>query len=185
MIREILLFILVAICLVTDLRERKIYNKVVLTGMVLALVINLINFGLVDGLVFTLTGFFTGVFLLILPFIAGGIGAGDVKMLGMIGAFMGYGKAVEVLLAGAVVGGLFAVVRMVRQGGFLHRLRLTAVSGFMFLCTGKLIYLNKLDDVKDSSSAIPYGAALGAGVVIVYILGSPDKGLPIRIAAGM
>ncbi len=184
MVRDILLFSLVAVCLFTDLSERKIYNKVVLTGTVLALILNLFQYGLTGGLFFTLTGFFTGIFLLILPFILGGIGAGDVKMLGMIGAFVGYSRAVEVLLAGAAVGGVLAVIQVMRHGGSLRRLRRVLLSFFMFIFTGKSVYLCRPEE-EENPSAIPYGAALGAGVIIVYVLSSMDKAIPNFIVSAL
>jgi prepilin peptidase CpaA len=173
-----LLLPFIAVCLYTDLSERKIYNNVVLAGIIVSLIYNVIVLGPLNGAVFTFTGLFTGIFLLIIPFVAGGLGAGDVKMLGMIGAFLGYSMVVEVLLVSALVGGIFAVVTLIRGKGILKRLwRL--VSGFIFyMLTQKSVYLHTLDDDEMKRSAIPYGAALSAGVIIIYIMGSLEYNLP-------
>jgi prepilin peptidase CpaA len=114
-----LLLPFIAVCLYTDLSERKIYNNVVLAGIIVSLIYNVIVLGPLNGAVFTFTGLFTGIFLLIIPYVAGGLGAGDVKMLGMIGAFLGYSMVVEVLLVSALVGGIFAVVTLIRGKGIL------------------------------------------------------------------
>ena len=96
-----ILSIFVIICLVTDLRERKIYNKVIAAGLVTALITNVILQGFFNGLRFTLAGLLMGIILLLLPFSMGGLGAGDVKMLGMIGAFTGSLMVVQVMLVSA------------------------------------------------------------------------------------
>jgi prepilin peptidase CpaA len=173
-----LLLPFIAVCLYTDLSERKIYNNVVLAGIIVSLVYNVVVLGPLDGAVFTLTGLFTGIFLLVIPYIAGGLGGGDVKMLGMIGAFMGHSRVVEVLMISALVGGIFAVVALIRGKGILRRLwRL--ISGFIFfMLTQKSVYLRTLEEDEMKRNAIPYGAALSAGVIIIYIMGSLEYNLP-------
>jgi len=168
-----LLAIFVATCLFTDLTDRKIYNSVILSGIICALCANIFHLNITDGIIFTMTGLFTGIFLLILPFIFGGMGAGDVKMLGMIGAFIGHERVIEVMLASAVVGGVIALVLMFREGRLLGRVWKYFLAYSMVILTRKTTYLNTLDSRKRKRGAtIPYGAAISSGVVIIYILGS-------------
>ena len=82
-----LVMLLVAAAL-SDISTRLIPNLLVGTGMVLALGSHFALSG-VAGLVFSLKGLALGMVLLIIPFFMGGIGAGDVKLLGMVGAFLG------------------------------------------------------------------------------------------------
>ena len=75
------MFAFVTVCLVTDLTDRKIYNSVVLSGFALAMIIHMVEQGFLLGLTYTMSGFFTGILLLVIPFALGWLGAGDVKML--------------------------------------------------------------------------------------------------------
>ncbi len=167
-----MLFIFVTVCLYTDLTERKIYNSVVLGGLGAAFIINIIQHGLMDGVLFSLTGFFTGIFLLVIPFIIGGLGAGDVKMLGTIGAFMGYALVVDVLVVSALIGGIYALLMMIKERGVIRRLVLLFTGFALFTLTGKAIYLRNLQDEKREKAAVPYGAALALGVIVIYVMGS-------------
>jgi prepilin peptidase CpaA len=173
-----LLFIFVIICLFTDLSERKIYNPVVLGGTLAALVINMLQLGVLDGFTYTAAGMFTGIFLLIMPFIAGGLGAGDVKMLGMIGAFVGYEMVVQVLLVSALVGGLYALFAMVVERRLFRGMWKLFIGLIMFVLTRKTVYLYNMEDNRGDRAMIPYGAALSAGVIIIYIMGSLNYNLP-------
>ena len=82
------LIIVLIICASTDLIHRKIYNVVLMPALLFALVYNAYYGGWV-GLGQSLLGLLVGLLILILPFAKGGIGAGDVKLLGVIGAFKG------------------------------------------------------------------------------------------------
>lgn len=178
MLHVTVLFVFVTVCLYTDLTERKIYNTVVLCGACAALLLNMLRFGATEGFYYTLTGLFTGFLLLIIPFILGGLGAGDVKMLGMIGAFTGHMLVVQVMLASALAGGVFALVKMIIKRQLAWRMRRLLTGAFLALVTGKTFYLANLSDEQESPGAIPYGAALFAGVVIIYILGSTNRLYP-------
>ena len=173
-----MMFAFVAVCLITDLAERKIYNSVVLCGLVVAMGIHVVEQGFYLGFTYTISGFFTGIFLLLIPFVMGGLGAGDVKMLAMIGAFLGHGLVLPVMLASALVGGVFALVVMLREGEFLNRMKKLVISLLCFAGTRKSAHLENIDDDQRSGRAIPYGVALTVGVVIIYIMGSMNHLLP-------
>ncbi|WP_083798606.1 A24 family peptidase [Dethiobacter alkaliphilus] len=173
-----LMFGFVTVCMITDIIERKIYNVVVLAGLVTALVLNVIVQGFYSGAVFTLAGFFTGIFLLVIPFVFGGLGAGDVKMLGMIGAFTGYPVVIQVLLVSAIVGGVFALYTMLRQGKMFKRLKTFFLGIFCAAAARKTVHMNNLDEKDAGKNAIPYGVALSVGVIIVYVMGSMNYIMP-------
>lgn len=168
----IVMFAFVAVCLITDLRTRKIYNSVILSGLAAALALNTGSMGLFGGAAFTVSGLLTGIILLIIPFILGGLGAGDVKMLGMIGAFVGHNTVVEVLVASAVAGGVLALVVMLKEGGFLRRMKKMVVALYCFIFVRKTVHLEGLEDKQANHHALPYAVALTVGVIVIYIMGS-------------
>jgi len=173
-----MLFIFCTVCLYTDVAERKIYNGVILCGILAALGINIMQNGFITGFLFTATGLLTGIFLLIVPFIMGGLGAGDVKMLGMIGAFTGHLLVVQVLMVSAVVGGIFALAVMITNRNLLQRLWALLKGCALFVLTGNTVYFTGIHERNAQKNAIPYGAALSVGVIIIYIMGSMNYALP-------
>lgn len=99
----------VATAALLDLRTRRIPNWLNAAAIVLAVVIGVFESG-GRGLAASGAGLATGA-LIFLPFyLAGGFGAGDVKAMGAIGAFLGPRGALVTAAWILVVGGLCAVV---------------------------------------------------------------------------
>ena len=80
----------------------------------------------IDGLVSALGGLVLGLVILTPPFALGGIGGGDVKMMGAAGTFLGPVLLLIALGAGLVLGGVIAAAVAARRG------RLREVRGAMF-----------------------------------------------------
>ncbi|HHX75715.1 MAG TPA: peptidase A24 [Firmicutes bacterium] len=175
---NVLLFVFVFVCLYTDLKSRKIYNKIVLAGFVSAWVLHLVSQGIAAGTKYTFYGFFTGVALLLVPYLVGGMGAGDVKMLGVIGAFAGSGRVVQIMLASALAGGVIALVTILKEGGGGRRMKNLLLSFYCFLFTRRKEHLAGLEDGNRPGKTLPYGVILALGVVIIYLLNSFNYSLP-------
>ncbi len=103
----LLLFVLLGIAVATDLRSRRIPNLLLLPALSLALMLHAIDAGMA-GLVTAASGLALGLAMLMPLYAVGGMGAGDVKLLGVIGSFLGPGGAVvaglATMIAGAVLG---------------------------------------------------------------------------------
>jgi len=96
-----------------DVRSRRIPNWMVATGMIAALVSQCLVSGLAAGGWAWLTGAATGLALYFGLYLVGGIGAGDVKLMGMVGAFCGPASTLQIALIACLVGGLLAIGLMV------------------------------------------------------------------------
>ena len=70
----------------------------------------------VSGIFFALGGFAVGFFPAFVLFALGGMGGGDVKLLGAIGAIAGAVAATETLILAFLVGGLFALGKLAWHG---------------------------------------------------------------------
>ena len=90
----------------TDGRRHKIYNKVLLPFLLAALMIQPI---------ISLEGAVLGFLFLLLPYISGGIGAGDVKLLAVFGALLGPHLIITAFLYGAMIGGAVALYKKFKQ----------------------------------------------------------------------
>ncbi|SFQ99156.1 A24 family peptidase [Desulfoscipio geothermicus] len=167
---DVPVIILLLICCYTDLRSRKIYNHVLLPAVVTAFMVNFLNGGL-SACLDSLQGLLLGMALLIIPFAAGGMGAGDVKLLGAIGAFKGPEFVFTVFLAGAIAGGIVSLYLLARKGKLLLTLK-----KIYYLFLNKLLHIpssitfNKLETAVQGES-FPYALALGLGAAWAYILG--------------
>src|SRR5262245_65222789 len=73
----------IAICVVTDVRARRIPNLVSGPTMLVGIALNTLYFG-TSGLTTSLGGLLAAMAVLIIPFALGGVGAGDVKMMGAV-----------------------------------------------------------------------------------------------------
>lgn len=164
---DILLLVTILICIYTDLKERKIYNSMLLPSFFLGVLINLFNSGW-SGLIYSGQGFFLGLGLLLLPFILNGIGAGDVKLLAVIGAIKGPEFVFYAFLGAALAGGIISLGLLLYQG----RLRKTLGNlgrGLIILLTSRFRVIAFGDS--SEQNLIPYGVAIGAGTLVSYVIG--------------
>ncbi|QOR67503.1 prepilin peptidase [Cytobacillus suaedae] len=162
MIIDIMLIVVLVTCLLTDLKSRTIYNKVIFPMLVLSFTIHAFT-PVGSGVIFSLSGFGTGLGLLLIPYLLGGMGAGDVKLLALIGAMKG---TVFVLYTGvymALIGGVIALGIILFRKGVLFRLK------SIFLTIAGLKHGVKIPLALDKDSlkaTYPYGVAIVGGAFI-------------------
>jgi prepilin peptidase CpaA len=112
--QAVVLVIGAAACL-CDLRTKHIPNLLTFGGAALAAGYALFTHGF-GGLLGSLAGWLTGVAVFLPLFLLGGMGAGDVKLLACVGAWLGYGAALWVALYAAIAGGAMALVLSLATG---------------------------------------------------------------------
>lgn len=95
------------------------------------------------------------------------IGAADIKVLSVVGAFCGAGYSIRVFIAAIFIGGILSVIRCIRFGYLRNRLRYFN-EYFTRIMRTKTIepYYDRERDGKDA--AIPFSAAIGIGFFAVY-----------------
>ena len=106
--------VLVAAC-VTDFRSQRIPNLVTLPAAVAALLYHAITGGWTAA-GWSLAGWFVGAALFFPIFALRGMGAGDVKLLAAIGAWLGPGPVFTTALATSVAGGVLGVAVALGHG---------------------------------------------------------------------
>ncbi|NIE64225.1 prepilin peptidase [Burkholderia sp. Ax-1719] len=108
--------LLVIVTASTDLVARRIPNRIVLGGLIVALLAQCWLFGLYKGGSAWLEGALAG-FALLLPFyLVRGMAAGDVKLMMTIGAWVGPVFALHIVLVALLIGGLWSVVVILKRG---------------------------------------------------------------------
>jgi prepilin peptidase CpaA len=111
-----------AIAMVTDLRSRRVPNALTLGAAAAALLYHALVGGW-SGLGIALGGWIVGAALFFPIFALGGMGAGDVKLVAALGAWLGPLGAMHVALGAALAGGALAVLLTLRLGYLQSALR--------------------------------------------------------------
>ncbi len=154
-----------------DLRERRIPNFLVFPAALIGLVINLILNGS-SGFLFGLKGLGLGFLLLFIPYIVGGMKAGDVKFLMAIGAFTGATDVFRVLLATVLFYPVLAAIAIIKERKLAVtwlRFRRVLWNFLGFFAPGLGLYAMRLDARDDKSldsAKTPFGIAIAVGTLI-------------------
>jgi prepilin peptidase CpaA len=113
---DLILLWLVAQAAVTDLALRKIPNVLVLSGLALALGLHLLMGPPWACVTSWLAGMLAGLLLFLPLYLLRAMAAGDVKLMAMVGAFVGPAAAAHIAVLAYLAGGLLALAMLWRQG---------------------------------------------------------------------
>jgi prepilin peptidase CpaA len=147
----------------TDTIKSKIPNILNLCLLIAGFSINIMAMGL-QGFLASLAGLGLGIGLLLLPYLLGGMGAGDVKALGALGALIGPISILHVFVYMGLFGGGFALLHYFFQGDLKHSLR----EGWQSVCAAALTrkadyILPRTSGTQRESLRFPYSAAIALG----------------------
>jgi prepilin peptidase CpaA len=167
---EVLLLWLVLQAAVTDLALRKIPNVLVLSGLLLALALHGLAGPPWTLLTQWLGGTLAGFFLFLPLYLARGMAAGDVKLMAMVGAFVGPLRAFDIALLSFAAGGVLGLMLMVASGQWrrgLGNLRAMLVPALLRLAGMPLqpVPLRRGQSV----GGMPYGVAVALGTLAVVL----------------
>jgi prepilin peptidase CpaA len=169
-----LLAVLLLMVMREDIRSRRIPNKLVLVGVLLGLGLNgLLPAGLGFnsevpgglGWLAALKGLALGFAVLLPMYLIRAMGAGDVKLMGMVGAFLGPADLIGAVIATFITGGVMALVVALwskQLMGMLHNVKLMLFSGLLRMNAGQLPVMN---DLPVSVAKLPYAVAITAGTL--------------------
>jgi len=140
------------IATVTDLRHRKIRNRLTYSAMLIGLLVHsTVGFGVAHGL-FGMLG--CGLVML-LPYSLSGGGAGDVKLAMAVGAVLGFTATIQAFCLGYMIAGTFVAWRF----GVCYTLRRTTHS------------LDDRDASPDPNAPIPMAGFFAAGMLLLLLTG--------------
>jgi prepilin peptidase CpaA len=159
-LKPIVLGLAVALALIagwTDWRSRRIPNWLTVPGFLVGVSVNLLANGWV-GLKTSLLGAGLGL-LVLLPFVfLRSLGAGDWKLAGALGAFVGWEAMANLLMGSIFVAGVMALVLVIYKRRFMETLRNIGrllASMLTFHMPGAEVSLDNPQSLK-----VPYGVAL-------------------------
>jgi prepilin peptidase CpaA len=103
-------------------------------------------------------GLLAGLGIMLIPFVLGAMGAGDVKLMAAIGALKGPHFVLSVAVYASLAGGLLAVSYLIRQRRLGATLR--------YLSFG---WLPALQGKGQKAGSIPYAPAIAAGALLALL----------------
>lgn len=166
-VTAVLLSVLLIASSWTDITTRRVPNWLVLIGLIAGLVIQfLFSFG---SVFMWGSGLLVGLTLLLPPYIFRVMGAGDVKLMGMVGSFLGPAAILDVALLSLISGGILAVTVGLWNGALQ---RTIANTGSMLTDNIiKVSHRGNLDgrSLKVSAGDLPYAVAIAAGTFIQLV----------------
>ena len=123
--RTICLLGLLIVAAITDLKQHKIYNWTTYPGILLAFCLSIALQG-PEGLKASLLGFLICGVSMVVCFALFDIGGGDVKLIAMMGAFLGMMDGIQAMLWTFILGSVMGMVILIWKFGAIHLIKKTA-----------------------------------------------------------
>lgn len=175
----LLLASLLAWAVATDVRSRRIPNQLVLAGLLAGLALQAtvtpgaglfsVPFGAL-GLLQGAAGMALGLLLLLPMYALGAMGAGDVKLMAAIGAFLGPFDTLGAGLASVLAGGVLALLVALCQGSLR-----TVAGNLKIMVLGSVLRglsggSARVDAPPAATGQLPYAVAIASGTVGYLLL---------------
>ncbi|MCH7768764.1 MAG: prepilin peptidase [Nitrospinae bacterium] len=165
---NIVILIILAIAVGTDLWARKIPNVLTVPAAVGGLVFHLATTGL-PGLKSSALGLSVGLGVLLVPYMLGGMGGGDVKLLAGLGAWLGPKNILIATVYSGLAGGVLALGMIVASGGKGANFMKTIYEDLVCFIT----FRGRYPLASRDKPHMPYSLAIAAGTLGFVIWGSP------------
>jgi prepilin peptidase CpaA len=163
---EMVLLALLVGAAIYDVRYRRIPNWLTLCGVLLGLLLNWLIGPPEGGVLFSVEGFVAGFGVYMFLHLLRAMGAGDVKLMGAVGALVGWQRWFGIFLITAVVGGVMALLLVTVRGRLTRTLWNV---GFILseMKHGRPAYVGReeLDVRSPRAVGLPHGAVIAIGTV--------------------
>ncbi len=173
------LFAALAVAVLIDLRLRKVPNLLIIAGLLAALASNIAEIrtseifessGNAIGLLSALLGIAVGFAALFPLYALRAMGAGDVKLMMMVGAFLGPMQTLGVVVLTFAAGGVLAILMALWQRSFRQlatNLRFMLTTSAVRAAGGQA---PRFEPLAQTAGRMPYAVAIAAGTVLQLIL---------------
>ena len=166
----VLLGLTLIVASVTDVRSHKIYNWTTYPAIVAGLIGHTLLGGLTGqgsvalGLAGSLAGLAVGFLPLLIVYLSGGLNAGDVKLMGAVGALTGWRFTLEAMFLGFLAAALIAIVLLLRRRMLVATLR--RVGQFLLMAAART---RPPDPASAESPKVAFGLALSLGAAAALV----------------
>lgn len=159
----LLLLSILTIAVWVDIRQHRIPNALSLGGIVLGTALQTSTSGF-SGLATGLAGAAVAIGILLPFYLLQGMGAGDVKLMGAVGAFLGPHNALLATGLSLGAGGVLALLILLARGGIRPLARRYWATLKCLLVTHKFIHQPPAKG-EVAAMKFPYAAAIGIGTL--------------------
>jgi prepilin peptidase CpaA len=160
---QLLTLVVLAVACVFDLRTRRIPNFLTFGGAALAVLYAGTAHGF-TGLTYSVGGWLAGALIFLPLFVLGGLGAGDVKLMACVGAFVGPTQALWTALYAALAGGIVAIVVALATG----YVRTTVDNLYLLLSHFRVAGIRPHPELtleRGKGPRLPYAIPIAAGAI--------------------
>lgn len=156
-----------AVATLYDVRFYRIPNWLTLPGWVIGPALHFMLNG-AHGAVASLAGLGVA-FVFGMPlWLVGWMGAGDVKLIALVGGFVGFPVVLVALAAMAMCGGLLALAALMRRGLFFRALSRLRTSLDFTLAARQVVYVPP--EEAEREVRLPYAVAISAGTLVALLV---------------
>ena len=157
-----------------DICEYRISNKLILFGLAVGISLNVILPQEIGGLGFqlALAGAGVGVIVFLPMYLIHAMGAGDIKLMAMVGAFVGPSPMLQIALYVAIAGGLLALIVLISKSKLIkpiHNYKLMLMRNQLSTTAGNLDTISTSKVFSKTKARLPYGVAIAAGTFFYLI----------------
>jgi prepilin peptidase CpaA len=158
---------------VIDIRRFRVPNAVTLPLFLSGILYHTILSGW-EGLLLSGLGAVFGLGVLLIPYMLGGMGSGDVKLLAGVGAWLGIPTTIYVFVIAAFAAGAHALVIGARHGGMRRAASAAVIVMLQIRNIGRhLVPTERIESVSESPERrkhlVPFAAMIAVGVIVVVI----------------
>jgi prepilin peptidase CpaA len=154
--------VVLTLATIFDLALQRIPNALTLPTMAFGIIYFIFLNGM-DGFLHSTSGLLLGLALLLPVYIIGGMGAGDVKLMGTVGSILGPKGVFVAFLYSAIVGGVYALFILARSKALSQTAGRYGLMLKGYLCTGQLTYIPQN---KGKLPPLCYGLAIFLGTLL-------------------
>lgn len=155
------------IAVVTDILFHKIPNWLTFPTMIIGIGYHTYMNGY-QGLLFSISGLFLGIALFIPFYLAAGMGAGDVKLLGSVGSILGVKGVFIAFLGTGIIGGVYALILLTIHGYLRETMKRYWAIFTTFVITRKFMYIPP--EGPEKRPALIYGVAIAIGTLLSVLM---------------
>ena len=163
--RITVLFIILLLAVLMDFCFDRIPNGLIAAGVILSVWYQGRAYGM-HGIIQAVLGMTAPVILLFLLFRIGTLGAGDVKLLAVAGAFLGLRDSLLCMAASFVIGAALSLVKMCLHGNYVTRMQYLA--GYV-LTTIRSGNIRRYKHTGEPGSSIRFSLPVLLGVLLIYM----------------
>ena len=160
---------ILVIAVICDIRAERIPNWLTLPTMALSMIFYTASNGL-EGFLFSFGGVCTGIAVLAVPYLLGGMGAGDAKLMGAVGGILGPKWVFVAFLATALVGGSYSLILLALKDSLKETLQRYWMSLKITMLSRKCTYIPPRD--QETMPKLKYAIAICLGTLGSYFLGN-------------